>query len=384
MKILIIGGGFAGCASAEILSNFKKSKIVLVEKGKDLGAGVRTHFYGGHPFTFGPRHFLTENKDTYLYLKKFLKMRNCNYHQFKSYVEQDDNFYNYPLNKKDIQVMPDRKKIYKQLKNKKKIINANNLEEFWIKSVGKILYNKVIKNYNKKMWMVDDCKTLDTFNWSPKGFTIKSGNRAAFNDRISAYPIHKDGYNRFFDKIKKIKNVKIKMKTTLDKLNMQKKTYQIGGKKYKFDILINTIAPDTLFNYKYGKLKFIGRDLIKIVFPTKEVFPKDVFFLYYPNTEKFTRMVEYKKFTKHKSKNSLVGLEIPSKNGRYYPFPIKSEQKKARKYFSLFKHNCFSIGRAGTYRYEVDIDDCIEQSLKIKEIILKNSWDGPIVGERFK
>ncbi len=384
MKILIIGGGFAGCASAEILSNFKKSKIVLIEKGNDLGAGVRTHFYGGHPFTFGPRHFLTENKDTYLYLKKFLKMRNCNYHQFKSYVEQDDNFYNYPLNKRDIQVMPDRKKIYNQLKNKKKIINANNLEEFWIKSVGKILYNKVIKNYNKKMWMVDDCKILDTFNWSPKGFTIKSGNRAAFNDRISAYPIHKDGYNRFFDKIKKIKNVKIKMRTTLDKLNMQKKTYQIGGKKYKFDILINTIAPDTLFNYKYGKLKFIGRDLIKIVFPTKEVFPKDVFFLYYPNTEKFTRMVEYKKFTKHKSKNSLVGLEIPSKNGRYYPFPIKSEQKKARKYFSLFKHNCFSIGRAGTYRYEVDIDDCIEQSLKIKEIILKNSWDGPIVGERFK
>ena len=384
MKILIIGGGFAGCASAEILSKLKNSKIVLIEKGNDLGAGVRTHFYGGHPYTFGPRHFLTENKDTFIYLKKFLKMRNCNYHQFKSYVEQDDNFYNYPLNKKDIQIMPDKKKILKQIKNKNKIINANNLEEFWIKSVGKILYSKVIKNYNKKMWMVDDCKKLDTFNWSPKGFTIKSGNRAAFNDRISAYPTHKDGYNRFFDKIKKIKNVKIKMKTTLSKLNMQKKTYHIGEKKYKFDILINTIAPDTLFNYKFGKLKFIGRDLIKIVFPTKEVFPKDVFFLYYPNTEKFTRMVEYKKFTKHKSKNSLIGLEIPSNNGRYYPLPIKSEQKKARKYFELFNHNCFSIGRAGTYRYEVDIDDCIEQSLKIKEIILNNSWDSPIVVERFK
>ena len=48
MKILIIGGGFAGCASAEILSHLPSSKIVLVEKGNELGAGVRTHFYGGH------------------------------------------------------------------------------------------------------------------------------------------------------------------------------------------------------------------------------------------------------------------------------------------------------------------------------------------------
>ncbi len=302
-------------------------------------------------------------------------MRNCNYHQFKSYVEKDNNFYNYPINKKDIQVMPDKKQILKQLKNKKKIIKAKNLEEFWIKSVGNILYNKVIKNYNEKMWMVDDCKELDTFSWSPKGFTIKSGNRAAFNDRISAYPTHKDGYNRFFDKIKKIKNVKIKTNTTLKNLNMKKKTYQINNKKFNFDILINTIAPDTLFKNKFGELKFIGRDLIKIVFPTKEVFPKDVFFLYYPNMEKFTRMVEYKKFTKHKSKTSLIGLEIPSKNGRYYPLPIKSEQKKARKYFKLFEHNCFSIGRAGTYRYEVDIDDCIAQALNIKKIIQTNSWE---------
>ena len=61
-----------------------------------------------------------------------------------------------------------------------------------------------------------------------------------------------------------------------------------------------------IFNYKYGELKFIGRDLLKIVFPTEHVFPKDVFFLYYPNSENFTRLVEYKKFTRHKSKTSLI------------------------------------------------------------------------------
>ena len=61
-KILIIGGGFAGCSSAEILSKLPNTKITLIEKSKTLGAGVRTYFNGGHPFTFGPRHFLTKDK----------------------------------------------------------------------------------------------------------------------------------------------------------------------------------------------------------------------------------------------------------------------------------------------------------------------------------
>ena len=60
-KILIIGGGFAGCASAEILSKLKGVKITLIEKASFLGAGVRTNFHGGHPYTYGPRHFLTKN-----------------------------------------------------------------------------------------------------------------------------------------------------------------------------------------------------------------------------------------------------------------------------------------------------------------------------------
>ena len=40
--------------------------------------------------------------------------------------------------------------------------------------------------------------------------------------------------------------------------------------------------------------------------------------------------------------------------------------------------NTYSIGRAGSYRYLVDIDDCIEQAMQIKENILNNSYDGPI------
>ena len=51
------------------------------------------------------------------------------------------------------------------------------------------------------MWQVSSCKEIDSFMWSPKGYTIKKGKEAAYDDRISMYPTEKDGYNSYFDLI---------------------------------------------------------------------------------------------------------------------------------------------------------------------------------------
>ena len=108
-------------------------------------------------------------------MNSYVPLRSCSEHQFLSYVEQDKNFYNYPLNYENIKNMPDKKKVYNELKNKSlsKIANAQNMEEYWINSVGKTLYSKVIDKYNKKMWMVNSNRKIDTFKWSPKGATLK-------------------------------------------------------------------------------------------------------------------------------------------------------------------------------------------------------------------
>jgi len=74
-KVLIIGGGFAGCTTAHELSKLDNLDVTLVEQSSYLGAGVRTFFYGGHPYTFGPRHFLTRNKEVYDYLNKIVPLR---------------------------------------------------------------------------------------------------------------------------------------------------------------------------------------------------------------------------------------------------------------------------------------------------------------------
>ena len=54
------------------------------------------------------------------------------------------------------------------------------------------------------------------------------------------------------------------------------------------------------------------------------------------------------------------------------------------KYIKLFPEWFFSIGRAGTYRYQCDIDDSIEQALQIKELTDKNDYDGSMPIKRWE
>jgi len=383
-KALVIGGGFAGCTAAHQLELNGNWDVTLVEANSYLGAGVRTHWYGGHPYTFGPRHFLTEYDKAYEYLNNLVPLRSLD-HRFITYIESDNDFYNFPIHKDDIDIMPDREKIYRELALVENAHDAKNLEEYWIRSVGETLYNKYINQYNKKMWLIDDNKKLDTFDWSqkvtltkeieksdkkqqlPPGTPIKEGPKEAYDTSLSGYPYAKNGYNDFFDIA--TQSTRVLTSTKIEKYDILRKSVIIDNQKLKFDIIINTISPDILFDYFYGELPYIGRDLHKIVLPMEQCFPDNVFFLYYANDEAFTRIVEYKKFTLHESPTTLLCLEIPSNNGKHYPVPIKSEYLKARKYIEEMPNGVFSIGRAGSYDYNVDIDDCIIQAMEVAEEI---------------
>ena len=365
-KVLIIGGGMAGCAAAHQIELLDKEfDVTLVEGSNILGAGVRTSWWGGHPYTFGPRHFLTPHQKVFDYLNKYVPLRLCNNHQALTYVEGDENFYNFPIHKDDIEIMPDKDKINEELKNtSKNVDNANNLEEYWVNSVGETLYKKFVETYNKKMWLIDDNKLHDTFKWSAKGVALKEGKTRAFwSEWISAYPYAKNGYDDYFDISTKKAN--ILLSTKIENFDIKNKKVFFKNEWHQFDIIINTISPDILFENCYGELPYVGLDLHLLVLPMEQCFPKDVYFLYYANKEPFKRLVEYKKFTNHKSPTTLLGIEIPSRNGKHYPLPIKSKKAIAKKYLDLMPDNTFSIGRAGSYDYGVDIDDCLLHAMDI-------------------
>jgi len=365
-KVLIIGGGFAGCTMAHQFALKGGYDVTIIERAPFTGNGVRTFFYGGHPYTFGPRHFLTQKEHTFTFLNKYVPLRRCNEHEFITYVESDGQFYTYPIHVDDIPRMPEKDAIRQQLAQAKRLDgarNAKNFEEYWVSSVGRTLYDKFVNQYSKKMWRLEDNRTLDDFSWSPKGVALKEGPRAGWDTAISAFPLAADGYNAYFDIA--TAGARVLLKTAADAYDLPNKRIKLAGDWKTFDIIVNTISPDTVMNFAYGELPFIGRDLLKIVLPVESCFPKDVYFVYYAGSEPFTRIVEYKKFYRNQAPSTLIGVEIPSTNGRFYPLPIKSEQERARKYFADMPEGVFSIGRAGSYEYRIDIDDCIDQAMQV-------------------
>lgn len=365
-KALIIGGGFAGCAAAHQFEKMGEWETTLVEAAPFLGGGVRTQWHGGHPYTFGPRHFLTKNEKVFEYLDKIVPMRRCAEHEFLTYVEADQEFYQYPIHVDDIPRMPEAKEIERELQHAGDAKGASNLEEYWISSVGPTLYGKFVDEYSKKMWMLRDNTLIDDFGWSPKGVALKSGLRAAWDTAISAYPQGGGGYNPFF--FVSTKRARVLLNTKITDFDPQQKKFFFEGAWHQFDVVVNTISPDLLFEQCLGALPYVGRDISLIVLPTEFALPRNVYFAYYAGKEKFTRITEYKKFTQHYHPGqTLISVEYPSRNGRYYPMPFKTEQARAAKYLALMPNGMFSIGRAGCYRYQVDIDDCIEQAMNMAE-----------------
>lgn len=362
-KVLVIGGGFAGCCAAHLLSE-EGYNVTLVERAPYLGGGCKTFFYGGHPYTLGPRHFLTKDEKLFNFLNKYVPMRRIPDHEFLTYIERDPGFYHFPIHRDDIDLMPDRDHILDQLSqlDEEKVKTAQNLEDFWLLSVGSTLYDKFVKTYSKKMWKVESNTVFTEFSFTTKGVALKTGSKAAWTEAISAFPIKINGYDDYFDIA--TQNTEVLLKTEIEAFDIENYRVQINGEWVQYDIIVSTVSPEIILNNAFGPLRWIGRDFFKIVLPVAEVFPKSVYFLYYANDEPFTRIVEYKKFYEYDSPTTLLGLEIPSFSNKLYPYPTTEDRALAQKYLDVLPEKVFSIGRAGTYRY-IDIAPIIQQCMDL-------------------
>jgi len=84
----------------------------------------------------------------------------------------------------------------------------------------------------------------------------------------------------------------VRLGTRIDRYHIPNRTVSIDGEKMTSDVIVSTISPGIVMN---GVLPYIGRDLLKIVFPTEHVSPRTRLLLVLRERREFIRLV--RKFT---------------------------------------------------------------------------------------
>lgn len=366
MKATVLGGGFAGTTVAHLLAK-DGWHVELWEKEPHLGGGCRTFFYGGHPFTYGPRLYYGYSDKVFKWVDSIIKIRRFPF-ELLTYVERDARFYSYPIHEEDLPKHPDFREIQQELQSLDNSKEPKDFEEYWLQRVGRRLYDKFVNNYSKKMWMIEDNRIFDIFKWSAKDKAIETGTKEAYKGSYIGYPVNPHAYNPYFDRM--VEGVEV----------ITNKRYQAGDSTQS-DVVVSTIPIDEFCGFKYGELPYVGRDFSVFILPSKQVFPGDVRFCHYAGSEPHTRITEFKKITYHDSPDSLFVLETPSKRNKLYPYLTKANMALTAKYLESLPGNTHSIGRLGTYKYST-IEQTIVQAFECYAKITgkPNPMDGEFFG----
>lgn len=391
-KILILGGGVAGCSAAYFL-NKKGYDVTVLEKNDYVGGTARTHYYAGHPYEFGPHIWFWPHDDINNVVRE-LTNDELYYitRPLRSFVEKDNQFYRYPLHFDDIALMPDKEVILKQLQTNRdknfKLIEAKmpvigqcSFEEYFVAALGRNLYDKVMKNYTHKMWNIpgDELKTsmvwADRIKNNYEG--LKSYDPLKFGSHtlgqglsFQVYP--KKGWNVVWEGM--ARGARMRFGVIVDRIKKDGGRYVLLTNKGPFrfedyEAVISTLSIDELWGE--DTLPYTGRMIIPLLFPKRSVlFPDAIESIHYPGFEFQTRVTDMKKITKYKSKDSLIIVEAPIVSGAKHAFPdnvtqekhmkLKAYPQQSRQAISLYERyvdksskikNLFLLGRLAQFKY---------------------------------
>lgn len=379
--VIIVGAGFAGSVLAERFAS-KNKKVLLIDKRDHLGGNMyeETRNNGVRVHKYGPHIFHTNDKEVFDYLQKFASF---NFYEHRVIGFIDDTYVPIPFNFKSLELLfPSDKvkeikdKLLTKYTNQKKvsILDLLNDPNQDIKKFGEYVYEKVFVNYTAKQWNVP-ISEVDTsvINRVP---VILGYDDRYFQDTYQAMP--KNGYNEIFENMLNNENIEIKLNTNAQdilKIDIETKKIYYNNEEFK-GIVIYSGAIDELLEYKYGPLPYRSLDLV--FEDRKENYYQPSSVVNYPNSEKFTRITEFKYLSNQIVKdNTTILKEYPLtydyKNKEHVPYyAIFNDANTTlyQKYYNSVKDidNFYLCGRLAEYKY-YNMDAVIRRSLDLfKEI----------------
>lgn len=356
--IIIIGAGLSGAVLAERYANELKKKVLIIEKRSHIAGncydyinsdGILVSKYGAHIFH-------TSNEEVWKYVQRFSKWSK---YQHKVYSKVDDKLVPIPVNIKTVNTImgthiKNSEEMSKWLQdNTEHIENPKNSEEVALNRVGKVLYEKLFKNYTKKQWnrlpseldpsVLARIPVRDNFN------------ERYFDDPYEGIPIN--GYTKLVESMLSNPLIEVRLNTDFFDIRHELQTYEK---------LFYTGPIDRFYENKYESLEYRS---IEFKFETLllESFQENSVINYPSEDVAFTRIVEYKKLYDQKADKTTISKEYPTSVGEpYYPIPNEKNHLIFEKYKKLadLEKNIYFVGRLANYKY-FNMDQAISNALTL-------------------
>jgi UDP-galactopyranose mutase len=365
-KVIIVGAGFFGLTIAERCADELSVPVAVIEKRSHIGgnaysytdedSGIEIHKYGTHLFH-------TAREDIWMYVNRFSQFYEYRHKVWTIFEQQ---VYSMPINLQTIAqiagsyLTPTNAADWIRSHSEVELGSVENFESLAIKSVGKPLYDSLIRGYTLKQWNTDPRELpSEIFSRLPIRYNF---NNDYFNDPYQGLP--SQGYGKLFDKMVTSKNIDVFLH--LDFLDIKQHLSED-------QIVIFSGPIDQYFGYCEGRLGWRTLDFETTTIDINDYQGTAV--VNYADLEvPYTRIHEYKHLNPQKeySVNKTIiskefSREAESGDEPYYPINRRADRELLAKYRELAKKEKVIFGgRLGSYQY-LDMHMAIAQAFQVFE-----------------
>ena len=361
---LIVGTGICGSVLAERLDKSGAS-VLMVEKRGCVGGnmrceeieGITVHRYGAHIFR-------TSNPEVWSYVNRFVTFNRFTNSPIANY---NGELYNLPFNMNTFYqlfgvITPEDARAAIE-HDRVPCAEPKNLEQHVLNTVGKTIYEKLVKGYTEKQWG-RKCTELppETMRRIPVRFTFDNN---YFNEKWQGIP--NEGYNTLFDRMLRGIPVELNVDYIADRERLDKMARYV----------IYTGQLDALYGYSRGRLDYRTLRFEDVIINKNN--SQGVAVMNYTDaTTPFTRSIEHKHFVFGDDRDkTVVTYEYSDEwhDGAEPYYPIENERNLYL--YGQYRHmakndGIITCGRLAEYKY-YDMQDTIASALNLSKRLCR-SW----------
>jgi UDP-galactopyranose mutase len=358
-KVFVIGAGFYGATVAERLS--RDSDVVVLEARNVIGGNAATEWdpmSGVQVSLYGAHIFHTNSKQVWNYITQF-----STFNSYRHYVKgllPSGKFVDLPFNLSlfnAIVGVKTPKELVSYLTHLPQV-SGDNLEAHCISTVGREVFEAVVKNYTEKQWG-KPCSELPASIIAR--LPVRPTHDTTYFNSALFQGMPTAGYSELINRM--LGGIEVEVNTQVDRKRLE-------GLHAQGDRIFFSGQLDALFDYDLGVLPYRGLRFDHrregVAYAQGAPVINDL------TTSSKTRTIEHKMFypeVEHTT-TTWVTDEYPTewKKGDipYYPIPSEEASSLHNKYLDLAKkyfHKMIVGGRLGSFKY-YDMDQVIAMAMK--------------------